>query len=82
MVGYLFTRGRRTILDIDMRYLVELDTVGGVIAVGVFDTLDSARAYLGGVRGRICPIWPPSVPVLALVECWSVERLAELLKGI
>jgi hypothetical protein len=65
-----------------MRYLVELDTVGGVIAVGVFDTLDSARAYLGGVRGRICPIWPPSVPVLALVECWSVERLAELLGGI
>jgi len=65
-----------------MRYLVEIDTIAGVVAVGVFETLDGARAYLGGVRGRVCPIWPPLVPPSRLVECWSVERLAELLESI
>ena len=76
------TQNRPTILDLVMRYLVELDTIAGTITLGTFDTLEAARKYLAGTRGRICPIWPPVAAAAELIESHSGNDLLKKLETI
>ena len=65
-----------------MRYLVELDTIAGTITLGTFDTIEAARKYLAGTRGRICPIWPPVIAAADLIESYSANDLDKKLANI
>ncbi len=65
-----------------MRYLVELDTIAGQITLGPFETLEAARKYLAGIRGRICPIWPPVANAAELVESHSDQNLLDKLEKV
>ena len=65
-----------------MRYLVELDTIAGQITLGPFDTLEAARKYLAGIRGRICPLWPPATAAAKLIESHSQTDLQKKLEKI
>lgn len=76
------TQNRRTNLDLNMRYLVELDTIAGPITLGPFDTLEAARKYLAGIRGRICPLWPPATAAADLIESHSQNDLLKKLETI
>ena len=76
------TQNRPTILDLDMRYLVELDTIAGTITLGTFDTIEAARKYLAGTRGRICTIWPPATAPAELIESHSANDLLKKLEKI
>lgn len=76
------TQNRQTNLDLNMRYLVELDTIAGQITLGPFDTLEAARKYLAGIRGRICPLWPPATAAANLIESHSQNDLLKKLKTI
>ena len=78
----IFTQNRRTILDLVMRYLVELNTIAGQITLGPFDTLETARKYLAGTRGRICPLWPPATAAADLIESHSQTDLLKKLETI
>ena len=77
----LHNTGERS-LYIDMRYLVELDTIAGTITLGTFDTIEAARKYLAGTRGRICPIWPPVIAAADLIESYSANDLDKKLQTI
>ena len=63
-----------------MRYLIELDTIAGTITVGPFDTIETAKKYLAGIRARICPIWPPATPAADLIESYSHADLLRKLE--
>ena len=76
------TQNRPTILDLNMRYLIELDTIAGTITLGTFDTIEAARKYLAGTRGRICPIWPPATAPAELIESHSANDLLKKLETI
>ena len=76
------TQNRPTILDLDMRYLIELDTIAGTITLGTFDTLEAAQKYLAGIRGRICPLWPPATAPAELIESHSANDLLKKLEKI
>jgi hypothetical protein len=65
-----------------MRYLVELDTIAGAITLGPFDTLEAAQKYLAGIRGRICPLWPPATAAADLIESHSQNDLLKKLEKI
>lgn len=65
-----------------MKYLVELDTIAGQITLGPFDTLKAARKYLAGIRGRICPLWPPAATAADLIESHSQNDLQKKLEKI
>jgi len=65
-----------------MRYLIELDTIAGTITIGTFDTIEAARKYLAGTRGRICPIWPPVIAAANLIESYSANDLDKKLTNI
>jgi hypothetical protein len=65
-----------------MRYLIELDTIAGTITIGTFDTIEAARKYLAGTRGRICPIWPPVIAAANLIESYSANDLDKKLETI
>ena len=65
-----------------MTYLVELDTIAGTITIGTFDTIEAARKYLAGTRGRICPIWPPVIAAANLIESYSANDLDTKLETI
>ena len=65
-----------------MRYLIELDTIAGTITLGTFDTIEAARKYLAGTRGRICPIWPPATAPAELIESHSANDLLKKLETI
>ena len=65
-----------------MRYLVELDTIAGTITLGTFDTIEAARKYLAGTRGRICPLWPPVIAAADLIESYSANDLDKKLQTI
>ena len=76
------TQNRPTILDLNMRYLIQLDTIAGTITLGTFDTIEAARKYLAGTRGRICPIWPPATAAAELIESHSATDLLKKLETI
>ena len=76
------TQNRPTILDLNMKYLIELDTIAGTITLGTFDTIEAARKYLAGTRGRICPIWPPVIAAANLIESYSANDLDKKLQTI
>lgn len=76
------TQNRRTNLNLIMRYLIELDTIAGTITLGPFDTLEAARKYLAGIRGRICPLWPPATTAADLIESHSQNDLLKKLEKI
>jgi len=76
------TQNRPTILDLVMRYLIELDTIAGTITLGTFDTIEAAQKYLAGTRGRICPIWPPATAPADLIESHSANELLKKLEKI
>ena len=76
------TQNRPTILDLDMKYLIELDTIAGTITLGTFDTIETARKYLAGTRGRICPLWPPATAAADLIESHSPNELLKKLEKI
>jgi hypothetical protein len=63
-----------------MRYLIELDTIAGTITLGTFDTIEAARKYLAGTRGRICPLWPPATAAAELIESHSPNELLKKLE--
>ena len=65
-----------------MRYLIELDTIAGTITIGTFDTIEAARKYLAGTRGRICPLWPPVIAAADLIESYSANDLDKKLQNI
>jgi len=65
-----------------MRYLIELDTIAGTITLGTFDTIEAARKYLAGTRGRICPLWPPVIAAADLIESYSANDLDKKLENI
>lgn len=65
-----------------MRYLVELDTIAGQITVGPFDTIETAKKYLAGIRGRICPLWPPATAAADLIESHNQTDLQKKLEKI
>jgi len=65
-----------------MRYLVELDTIAGLIMLGPFDTIETARKYLAGTRGRICPLWPPATAPAELIESHNPNELLKKLEKI
>ena len=77
-----FTQNRQTNLDLVVKYLVELDTIAGTITTGTFDTIQAARKYLAGTRGRICPIWPPVIAAADLIESYSANDLNKKLETI
>ena len=76
------TQNRPTILDLNVRYLIELDTIAGTITLGTFDTIETARKYLAGTRGRICPLWPPVIAAADLIESYSANDLLKKLETI
>ena len=76
------TQNRPTILDLNVRYLIELDTIAGTITLGTFDTIETARKYLAGTRGRICPLWPPVIAAADLIESYSANDLLKKLEKI
>ena len=76
------TQNRPTNLDLNMRYLIELDTIAGTITLGTFDTIEAARKYLAGTRGRICPLWPPATAPADLIESHSPNELLKKLEKI
>ena len=76
------TQNRRTILDLYMKYIIELETIAGTITLGTFDTIEAARKYLAGTRGRICPIWPPVATAAELIESHSANDLDKKLETI
>ena len=76
------TQNRPTILDLNVKYLIELDTIAGTITLGTFDTIEAARKYLAGTRGRICPLWPPATAPADLIESHSTNDLLKKLETI
>jgi hypothetical protein len=76
------TQNRLTILDLNMKYLIELHTIAGTITLGTFDTIEAARKYLAGTRGRICTLWPPVATAADLIESHSANDLLKKLETI
>jgi len=76
------TQNRQTLLNLVMRYLIELDTIAGKITLGPFDTFDEARTWLAGIRAPIRPLWPPAADPAELIESHSKDDLIKKLEKI
>lgn len=60
-----------------MRYTIELQTAAGALLVGLFDTLDAARATAAGHRCAIRPIIAAD-DLAALIAALTVTALKKL----
>ena len=64
-----------------MRYTIELQTAAGALLVGLFDTLDAARATAAGHRCAIRPVVAAD-DLAALIAAPTAAQLEKYLKQV
>ena len=70
----------RNRLNINMTYLIQIQTAAGQLTVGHFDTLAAARDYLAGVRsGVIVPLIPAHAATALQLTTMPRKKIKEIL---